>query len=683
MDSAPATFFTIPELVAELAALLPRHDAVALAHSSRSLYAMCSPVIFRTLDMSKDRKLERLLLDNVAMETVSHQFQHVRSLHTSSTFLGCYLRSLALRASPSDTPAWLPFPTLNLITANADAIADANEQISTFAGAQAAATEDPLSGLPILSNLMTFCCRDMLVYEWLQRFYKVPTVPWRHLILQTAWLVSLNPQLTTITIERMTVRTTEELYRLSQALTGLAKLHELRLGPIPVSHDGQGVALLNSFLDSLPSSMAILSMSHTITNIQPQDNLDWSRRDGALHHLKELHLDIPAHFPARFLDHMFMSCPSLEAFFIGRAPAQTSRATTAAVINGINGHCPDFKRFSLKEAFNAGTRNDGFKILRSLKPRMLTRLDFGLLQDKKSLKRAEKGILRQAESLEAICFDDCLTMTSSTIRRITSACTALKILRVEQRSGVLKKVKLNRIVKERWACRNLSYLELAIAATTFKDMTFYQDSGDYYKPRKFDQELWKHWEIFYNQLGQLTQLQVLILKRAVSLEEPGSQDATFPGMLSLGNSDNGRPGYLHYLRRLVNLKELHGPFHLAIPEMAATFGIEEVQFIISKWPKLATIVLLKAGLVTTREGLGNVRDSRVGLYDIFADEWLKSGLQDFQDSLSTMSEEDREAFWKLESVFISAAMEFLKELLTAIFKNQNGEPVVTFGECKD
>ncbi|KAG0261941.1 hypothetical protein BGZ95_004110 [Linnemannia exigua] len=541
------------------------------------------------------------------METVSRQFQHVRSLHTSSTFLGCYLRSLALRASPVDTPTWLPFPTSNLsatarvdtaaitnVIANANANTNANVQISTVAGAQAAAAEDPLSGLPILSNLASFCCRNMLVTEWLQTFYEIPVVPWQHLILQTAWLVSLNLHLRTITIERMSVRTTEELFRLSQALAELKKLHELRLGPIPVSHDDQGVALLNSFLDSLPSSMSILSMSQITTNIQPQDNLDWPRRDGALPDLKELHMDMPAHFPARFLDHMFRSCPSLEAFYIGRAHVQTSRAITAAITNGINDHCPEFKRFSLGQAFNAGASNDGFKILRTLKPKMLTRLDFWQLRGKESLKQAEEGILLQAETLEVVCFGDCLTMTSRTIRRITAMCTALKTLRVEQRSGVLRKVKMKKVVKERWACHNLSYLELAIAAKTFENITFYQDSSDYYEPTEFDRELWEHWGKFYKQLGQLTKLQVLILKRAVSLEEPGSQEATFPGMLSPGNSDKGRPGYLQYLRRLANLKELRGPFHLAIPEMAATFGIEEVQCIMSQWPKLATIELLQA-----------------------------------------------------------------------------------------
>ncbi|KAG0251799.1 hypothetical protein BGZ95_006816, partial [Linnemannia exigua] len=329
---------------------------------------------------------------------------------------------------------------------------------------------------------------------------------------------------------------------------------------------------------------------------------------------------------------------------------------------------------------------------------MLTRLVFGFLQDKKSLKRAEKGILHQAETLEVVCFDDCLAMTSNTVRRITTMCTALKTLRVEQRSGVLKKINLKKIVKDRWACRNLSYLELAIAAKAFKDATFYQDTGDYYEPTEPDHELWEHWGKFYNQLGRLTQLQVLILKRAVRFEEADPQDATFPGLLSLGNSDNGRPGYLHYLQRLANLKELRGPFQLAIPEMGATFGIEEVQFIISQWPKLATIELLKAGeggsavfetypqlagLVTAREELGNVLVSRVGVYDIFPDEWLISGLQRSQDSISFMSEEDREAFWKLESVYVPAAMEYLKELSTDILKNQDGKPVVTFDERKD
>ncbi|KAG0353955.1 hypothetical protein BGX24_007087, partial [Mortierella sp. AD032] len=315
-------------------------------------------------------------------------------------------------------------------------------------------------------------------------------------------------------------------------------------------------------------------MSHTTTSLQPQNSLDWPRRDGALPDLKELYLDVPAHFPVRFLDHMFRSCPSLEAFYIGRAPCQTPRAATVAVFDGINNHCPAFRRFSMREEFDAGAGNDGFKILRALKPKMLRRLDFGHIQKKRLLKQAEEGILLQAETLEVVCFDDCLVMTSGTMRRITTTCTALKTLRVKQPSGTLKTVKLKKIVMERWGCRNLSYLELTIASTTFENRTFYQDPGDF-KPKKPDQELWEHWRKFYKQLGQLKLLQVLILKMAVSSEEVESQRATFPGLLSLGNSENGRPGYLLYLRHLAHLKELLGPFHLAIPEMAATFGIQE------------------------------------------------------------------------------------------------------------
>ncbi|KAG0358480.1 hypothetical protein BGX24_005967, partial [Mortierella sp. AD032] len=154
---------------------------------------MCSPVVFRTLDMSRYRRLEQLLLDDVVLEIVGRRFPHVRSLQTTPTFLGCYLRSLALRASPIDTPSWLPLPTPNLSSSpavdtaastNVDSIANADGENATVAGTQAAAAVDPLSGLPVLSNLKSLCCTNMLVYEWLQTYYKVPIVPWQHLTLQ-------------------------------------------------------------------------------------------------------------------------------------------------------------------------------------------------------------------------------------------------------------------------------------------------------------------------------------------------------------------------------------------------------------------------------------------------------------------------------------------------------------------
>ncbi|KAK3841816.1 MAG: hypothetical protein J3R72DRAFT_491132 [Linnemannia gamsii] len=110
-------------------------------------------------------------------------------------------------------------------------------------------------------------------------------------------------------------------------------------------------------------------------------------------------------------------------------------------------------------------------------------------------------------------------------------------------------------------------------------------------------------------------------------------------------------------------------------------GIRDLMALVSNPFLLSLALVALPGLVSTKEELRNVRVSRVELYDIFADNWLICGLKRLRNS--TMSEADRDAFEILESDFLPAAKEYLKELSTAIFKKQGGNPVVTFDERKD
>ncbi|KAF9118744.1 hypothetical protein BGW39_000914 [Mortierella sp. 14UC] len=115
--------------------------------------------------------------------------------------------------------------------------------------------------------------------------------------------------------------------------------------------------------------------------------------------------------------------------------------------------------------------------------------------------------------------------------------------------------------------------------------------------------------------------------------------------------------------------------------MDSLAGIRDLMALVSNPFLLSLALVALPGLVTTKEELKNVRVSRVQLYDIFAGNWLTSALQRLRGS--AMSEADRDALGILESDFVPAAMEYLKELSTAIFDKQDGNPVVTFDERKD
>ncbi|KAF9911825.1 hypothetical protein EC991_002128 [Linnemannia zychae] len=115
--------------------------------------------------------------------------------------------------------------------------------------------------------------------------------------------------------------------------------------------------------------------------------------------------------------------------------------------------------------------------------------------------------------------------------------------------------------------------------------------------------------------------------------------------------------------------------------MNSLAGIRDLMGLVSNPFLLSLALVALPSLVNTTEELKNVRVSRVQLYDIFADNWLTCALKRLRGS--TMSEADREELETLASDFGPVAMEYLKELSTAIFEKQDGNPVITFDERKD
>ncbi|KAG0307445.1 hypothetical protein BGZ97_000388 [Linnemannia gamsii] len=74
-------------------------------------------------------------------------------------------------------------------------------------------------------------------------------------------------------------------------------------------------------------------------------------------------------------------------------------------------------------------------------------------------------------------------------------------------------------------------------------------------------------------------------------------DASFPGLLSLGNGDSGgraRPGFLTWLGGLKHLRELRGHVQATTTETIWTVGQKEMEWMLEHWPALKVIELLPA-----------------------------------------------------------------------------------------
>jgi len=101
-----------------------------------------------------------------------------------------------------------------------------------------------------------------------------------------------------------------------------------------------------------------------------------------------------------------------------------------------------------------------------------------------------------------------------------------------------------------------------------------------------------------------------------------------------------------------------------------------------KNPFLMTLSLEVLPSMEPEERLSSSRVTRVGLYDLFVEQWLERGKRRLAEK--DMSSRARDAFEKLSSEgFTLNGIEYLKKLAVAIYKEQDGHPVVEYSQMVD
>ncbi|KAG9063951.1 hypothetical protein KI688_004065 [Linnemannia hyalina] len=97
-----------------------------------------------------------------------------------------------------------------------------------------------------------------------------------------------------------------------------------------------------------------------------------------------------------------------------------------------------------------------------------------------------------------------------------------------------------------------------------------------------------------------------------------------------------------------------------------------------KNPFLLTLALKALpGLVASNKDLASIRITRVRLYDMFVDQWLETNRLRIQ--VNKLSQKDLEAYTSLiDDDFIGCGISYLLRLAAAIFKEQDGNPIVQY-----
>lgn len=199
-------------------------------------------------------------------------------------------------------------------------------------------------------------------------------------------------------------------------------------------------------------------------------------------------------------------------------------------------------------------------------------------------------ILRHSRSLRKIKI--VYQITSSAIRLILETCTALEVMDTPHPI-----IDLPDAVASPWASSKMTRLLLSVAVTlpSFSILADIQYVPSYLKTpptplAKDEEHIFTQLEVFYQQIGKQTNMQLLHLHRPPG-NRPGasrlfSEKIPFPGLLSLRENVAGRPGYLDLLGRLSQLKEVGGDVAPETLNYQMAKDAPEVDWILEHWPCL-------------------------------------------------------------------------------------------------
>ncbi|KAF9090214.1 hypothetical protein BGX29_011606 [Mortierella sp. GBA35] len=359
----------------------------------------------------------------------------------------------------------------------------------------------------------------------------------------------------------MILRARKEVYTFIHAVAQLNHLEELSVSSFPVpSATKKDNDLFFKFFESLSTSLQSLAIARS--DLVEQENagrgtLDetGTKRQGPLDRLTRMELDRPSDFSAKVLQCVFKASPALEALKInGTDKGGLSYPT---MVECIPQFCPRLKELSFTNAHMSGSRDGVSSILSAM----------------------------VADTIEM----DCAVLAGETVGSILRTCTRLERLDIKQGQQQLLDTRLNDVVHASRVCSRLTHLSLVVRYEPFQNTSYFQ--GDF-TMSKMDRRQWRLWQDICERIGSLMALQDLSLQLATSGAEKDQK--TFSGFLALEDKGTGRPGFLNELKGLSQLRVLHGPFTLDLPEMAATFGLREVRWIVESWPKLKKIQLMRS-----------------------------------------------------------------------------------------
>ncbi|KAG0210326.1 hypothetical protein BGX33_004984 [Mortierella sp. NVP41] len=655
--SACERVFAIPELVTTLASMLTTKQLIALMKTSRQMQTLCEPVLFHEVDLSCPQGLKRF--ESVdAVRALARNGRNVRTARLELVCMIYYYNGLVGNNSrrysveddqdqdqDQDEPLVTSTTRLDLMAATTARMANSlsvKTQDTTTTAATPTTMPLPLPDCPLLKQVEFFPFAPMsnLTALFIKVFTQCEDSSRRRFFVNSAYnsatgmmrvcyIIEQSPHLVDLKLEDIVPELYHELQYLPMAIHGLTKLRRLDisvcLNRLVWPHFGSAIYY------SLPPSIREVAFNLTdfemdamgpnplVGYINPGNSRPWSiddfvwkaippRRQEPLPEFTNFSIGALVSDTTAEVLSLFDHCPEIVQLVI---PHIGKRVKVSEVAQYIVKSCPQLK-ILVCDGFQSKQINTLMAgIMQALPEQRLDEFTWAGYKDDPATDY-RRLFQRHSRTLQKIDMSLCRGIKSKTIKTILCECYALEEFSLQPHHWTCEtKLDLVDAVSAPWVCTRIRLLYLLIGIVDLRPASIGRAAvlKPYYKRKPFfltmeEKEQFSQLEALYKQIGQLTQLSILVMKASMvrptdpaPLMNPnvpadeegiwfGYQNLSFPGMLSLGDPKTGRPGYLHHLKGLKNLRLLLGSVAVDTDETLVTVGWDEIRYIDKCWPRL-------------------------------------------------------------------------------------------------
>ncbi|KAF9117251.1 hypothetical protein BGW39_002413 [Mortierella sp. 14UC] len=632
--TAARAVLSIPELAHYIAHLVDTTSRLHLSMVNRLLRESWTHLFWQNLDLCKDKRADRFLLSPEAQYALDRNRRHVRHLKIEASAFVSIENNLA-HLHDNHQLATVPICEADLL------------QMLNSATHISRPTPDYLLAVPpnnpAVPTPLTFSRLTALEYHTAYS-YSSTHIPKMSKLCR---ILNLHPFLTRVRLGQCFIIDHMDASFLVQAISRLTRLKDLTVDVrfcgvywddviwrlfynLPTTIEA--LSLTCGFNDPNSPSLRLVDEYSYLERPKEHKEAHQFRPDGPLRHLKRVNISYAGGADSWNVFRVLDLCPALEAF----SPPVNGLVHSSSYLKSKVLNMPRLREFV---TCGHGT----VALLKILPPQSLE-----IISSRHELMYMVQNNLlsmistQQHESIREIRLVRCDHIRGAVIQGILSTCRALEHFSVEDKR--ISSIRLKDLVARKWVCLRLKVLDISVELRQQKTTAFTQIVRGAEMPA-VSKKTWKRLRTFYRQLGALTDIEVLNLgihslemqrldhkgkvrkfipyRRNIEIQNTDnnhdsdiwssdefyppspespplygilhqSPDASFPGLLSLGDSNPSsfRLGFLNCLSGLNKLRELRGHVHASTLETRSTLGRRELKWMLDHWPRLEVIELL-------------------------------------------------------------------------------------------